>query len=133
MDDVKGNNYKENTEIELNHKNNSKVNEKEKEKGKDLNNNSKEKKENEFVKNSSFKNKIITKHISLKKSFHKSPSLNNEEVIIDNKKRKSYNFLYIKVPTLFQQNQLKQDKEVKPEQNQNNFSINQLENNIQTI
>mgnify|MGYP002624151174 CR=1 FL=1 len=132
MDEVKDNIYKEInlSEIELNHQDNSKIDEKEKEKGKELNYYPNEKKP-KFVENNSFKKEIITKHISLNKNEHKS-------ILIENKfgtdyKKKSLYLLDEKIQPLFHQNELKQDKEVMPEENMVNFSINQLENNIQMI
>ena len=137
MDEVKGNNFKEInlSGIELNHKDNSKEKEKDKDKDKqkDLNYYSSDKIVNAIFKNTDIKKKIMTKHISLNKNSHRLPSSKIKETEIDNKRQKSSSFLHIKMPTLFLQNELKQDKEVMPEETQINFSINQLENKIQTI
>ena len=134
MDDVKGNNHKEInlSEKKLNQEK-SKINEKDKEKEKDLNIYSNKKKTNELVKNKSFKEQIIKRHISLSTNYHKSLSLKNKEIDTYNKKQISSNLLKIKVPPLLHQNEFKHNIEIIPEDNQANFSINQLESNIQMI
>jgi len=137
MDDVKGNNFKEInlSEIEINHKDNSKINEeqKEKEKEKDLNIHSNEKKNNDLVKNNNSKRKIIKKHISMNNNELKSISLKNKEIVKENQKTISSNLLNIKMQPLLHEKEINPEIEIISEESEANLSINQLENNIQMI